>query len=151
MARDIRGIGFKTADEIAQKLGIEKDAMIRARAGIAYALSEAMSDGHCGLPQEELVQMAEQLLEIPASRIEIALDLELQDGEVISDAVDDERCIFLAGLSVSGKFPVKQGINREFSQNHPLIRPVGASNTLVSLDAVALDQVDQESLLDCKI
>ncbi len=98
LARDIRGIGFKTADEIAQKLGIEKDAMIRARAGIAYALGEAMNDGHCGLPQEELVQMAKQLLEIPASRIEVALDLELQDGEVISDTVDDERCIFLAGL-----------------------------------------------------
>ena len=98
LARDIRGIGFKTADEIAQKLGIEKHAMIRARAGITYALGEAMNDGHCGLPQEELVQMARQLLEIPAPRIEVALDLELQDGEVISDTVDDQRCIFLAGL-----------------------------------------------------
>ena len=98
LARDIRGIGFKTADEIAQKLGIEKDAMIRARAGIAYALGEAMNDGHCGLPRKELIRMSEELLEIAASRIEIALDLELQDGEVISDTVDDELCIFLAGL-----------------------------------------------------
>ena len=98
LARDIRGIGFKTADEIAQKLGIEKDAMIRARAGIAYALGEAMNDGHCGLPRKELIRMSEELLEIAGSRIEIALDLELQDGEVISDTVDDELCIFLAGL-----------------------------------------------------
>ena len=50
LARDIRGIGFKSADQIAARLGIEKTAMIRARAGICYALAEAMDEGHCGLP-----------------------------------------------------------------------------------------------------
>jgi exodeoxyribonuclease V alpha subunit len=45
LARDIRGIGFKTADAIAMKLGIEKTAMIRVRAGISYALTEAMDEG----------------------------------------------------------------------------------------------------------
>jgi exodeoxyribonuclease V alpha subunit len=57
LARDIRGIGFKTADAIAMKLGIEKTAMIRARAGISYALTEAMDEGHCGLPTDELVPL----------------------------------------------------------------------------------------------
>src|SRR5438132_7816282 len=51
-ARDIRGIGFRTADQIAAKLGIEKTALIRVRAGIAYALTEATDEGHCGLPAE---------------------------------------------------------------------------------------------------
>src|SRR5271170_4819322 len=46
LARDIRGIGFKTADAIAMKLGIEKTAIIRLRAGISYALTEAMDEGH---------------------------------------------------------------------------------------------------------
>ena len=59
LARDIRGIGFKTADAIAARLGIEKTAMIRVRAGISYALSEAMDEGHCGLPTDELVALAE--------------------------------------------------------------------------------------------
>jgi len=45
LARDIRGIGFKTADAIAMRLGIEKTAMIRVRAGISYALIEAMDEG----------------------------------------------------------------------------------------------------------
>ena len=58
LARDIRGIGFKTADAIAMKLGIEKTAMIRVRAGISYALTEAMDEGHCGLPADELVPLA---------------------------------------------------------------------------------------------
>ena len=47
LARDIRSIGFRSADLIADKLGIEKTAMIRA--GVGYALAEAMDDGHCGL------------------------------------------------------------------------------------------------------
>ena len=49
LARDIRGIGFKSADAIAMKLGIEKTAMIRLCAGISYALTEAMDEGHGGL------------------------------------------------------------------------------------------------------
>jgi len=64
LARDIRGIGFRTADVIAGKLGIEKTAMIRVRAGISYALTEAMSDGHCGLPIKELVALTENLLQV---------------------------------------------------------------------------------------
>jgi exodeoxyribonuclease V alpha subunit len=98
LARDVRGIGFKTADTIAARLGIEKTAMIRARAGIGFTLTEAMDDGHCGLPLDELVPMAEQLLEIPASIVQEALDLELGAGDVIGDEVDGRRCIFLAGL-----------------------------------------------------
>ena len=65
LARDVRGIGFKTADAIAMKLGIEKIAMVRVRAGVSYALTEAMDEGHCGLPTDELAPLAEKLLEVP--------------------------------------------------------------------------------------
>ena len=98
LARDIRGIGFVTADQIAAKLGIEKDAMVRVRAGISYALGEAMDDGHCGLPQDELLRLTATLIEIPVDRIETALGLELETGDVIADTLEDRRCIFLAGL-----------------------------------------------------
>src|SRR6201998_949184 len=66
LARDIRGIGFRTADQIAAKLGIDKTAMIRVRAGISFALAEAMDDGHCGLPYEDLTAQTQELLEVPA-------------------------------------------------------------------------------------
>jgi exodeoxyribonuclease V alpha subunit len=98
LARDIRGIGFKTADAIAMKLGIEKTAMVRLRAGISYALAEAMDEGHCGLPIGELVALAEKLLEVQQESIRTALDLELRDGTVIADRVGETECIFLAGL-----------------------------------------------------
>ena len=98
LARDIRGIGFKTADAIAVRLGIEKTAMIRVRAGLSYALTEAMDDGHCGLPTEELAQRAVALLEVPNELVPAALDLELAEGTVIADTVDDRPCVFLGGL-----------------------------------------------------
>jgi exodeoxyribonuclease V alpha subunit len=98
LARDIRGIGFKTADAIAMKLGIEKAAMVRVRAGISYALTEAMDEGHCGLPTEELIPLAEKLLEVPQELIRTALDLELHEGTVVADRVGETPCVFLAGL-----------------------------------------------------
>ncbi|MEB3331737.1 MAG: AAA family ATPase, partial [Synechococcaceae cyanobacterium] len=64
LARDIRGIGFRTADAIAARLGIEPTAMIRLRAGINYALLEASGEGHCGLPTAELLRLAGELLAV---------------------------------------------------------------------------------------
>ena len=98
LARDIRGIGFKTADAIAMKLGVDKTAMIRMRAGIGYALSEAMDDGHCGLPEEELVPLTAELLEAPEDLVRTALNLELADGAVVASAVVGTPCLFLVGL-----------------------------------------------------
>jgi exodeoxyribonuclease V alpha subunit len=98
LARDIRGVGFKTADAIAMKLGIEKTAMIRLRAGISYALTEAMDEGHCGLPTEQLIPLAEELLEASKELILTALELEQSEGAVIADKVGETACTFLAGL-----------------------------------------------------
>src|SRR5258705_12646570 len=80
------------------KLGIEKTAMVRVRAGISYALTEAMDEGHCGLPTDELVPLAEKLLEVPVELVRTALDLELTEGTVIADRVGETPCVFLAGL-----------------------------------------------------
>ncbi|MXW86529.1 MAG: ATP-dependent RecD-like DNA helicase, partial [Boseongicola sp. SB0667_bin_21] len=82
LAKDIRGIGFRTADSIAEKIGIEKTAMIRVRAGITFALSEAMGNGHCGLPRGELHSLAGELLDVPGPLVETAMALELREGSV---------------------------------------------------------------------
>ena len=98
LARDIRGIGFRTADLIAERLGIEKTAMIRVRAGIAFALTEAMGDGHCGLPTTELNTLAVKLLDVPEDLIASALEMELAAQTVTADSVAGTRCVFLSGL-----------------------------------------------------
>src|SRR5215213_5747934 len=98
LARAIRGIGFKSADQITARLGIAKTAMIRARAGISYALAEALDEGHCGLPADDLRGLAAELLEIPTEAIDTALELELAEGAVVADTVEGRACLFLAGL-----------------------------------------------------
>ncbi len=98
LARDIRGIGFVTADGVAQKLGIEKTALIRARAGISYALGEALDEGQCGLPRDELVRLAQKLLDVPEAIIEQALEAELAEQTVVADTADGQACVFLGWL-----------------------------------------------------
>ena len=80
LARDIRGIGFMTADQIAQKLGIPKSSIMRARAGITYALLQAVENGDCGLPEAELLTLAQKLLEVERGLLAEALALELAGG-----------------------------------------------------------------------
>jgi exodeoxyribonuclease V alpha subunit len=98
LSRDIRGIGFRTADQVAAKLGIEKEATIRLRAGLSFGLAEATSDGHCGLPVADLLKSTAALIEVRAELIEAALDLELRSGDLVADTVAGAPCVFLAGL-----------------------------------------------------
>ena len=98
LAQDIRGIGFLSADTIAQKIGIAKDSPLRAQAGISYALSEASGQGHCGLPYAELVPLAVKLLDIPESIIETAIAQEIANEVLFPDTVDGQPCVFLAPL-----------------------------------------------------
>ena len=65
----------------------------RYSAGISYALTDAMDEGHCGLPTEELIPLAEKLLVVPQELIRTALDLELQEGTVVADRVGETPCI----------------------------------------------------------
>ncbi|MDA0967519.1 MAG: ATP-dependent RecD-like DNA helicase [Proteobacteria bacterium] len=94
LAKDIRGIGFISADTIARNLGIAHDSLIRARAGINHTLLEATSLGHCGLPKEELISSAVKLLEIPETIITEAITKELEEGNVISDTIEEAETIF---------------------------------------------------------
>ena len=66
--------------------------------GIGYALTEAMDEGHCGLPEDELGPLAARLLDVPDDLIRTALDLELAEGTVVADTVEETPCIFLGGL-----------------------------------------------------
>ena len=80
LAKEIHGIGFATADQIAQSVGIPKDSQNRARAGIDHVLLGATSEGHCALPLEKLKAAAVKLLEVPAEIIEQALSQMLTSG-----------------------------------------------------------------------
>ena len=70
LADDIEGVGFKTADEIATRIGIRSDSDFRIRSGILYVLLGASNEGHTYLPQEELTKRASELLEVAPEFIE---------------------------------------------------------------------------------
>ncbi|CAO4145227.1 SF1B family DNA helicase RecD2 [Methylorubrum extorquens] len=99
LAEDIRGIGFKTADAIAMRLGLTKEAPQRLRAGVSFALQTAMDEGHCALPVARLTELAQKLLEVEAALIRSAVVEEIERGEeVIQDIIGDQACVFLRGL-----------------------------------------------------
>ena len=91
LADDIWGIGFKTADTIAEKMGIEKDRFIRLRSGILYTLNKLSENGHCYAVREQLIQAAVQLLEVEEAELEITLDEMLRTEDVIRE----EEAIYL--------------------------------------------------------
>jgi exodeoxyribonuclease V alpha subunit len=87
LAADVWGIGFKTADTIAAAVGIARDSPERIKAGLAYTLSEAADDGHCYLPEPNLIADAAKILDVPAELITPCLD-ELAAAEgVVREAV----------------------------------------------------------------
>lgn len=99
LAKDIRGIGFRSADIIARNVGIDPVSPVRARAGVAYVLSEASGgQGHCCLPRTELVRQAAELLDIPEAVISEAIGHELEAGELVEEDFPEPDCLYLAAL-----------------------------------------------------
>jgi exodeoxyribonuclease V alpha subunit len=98
LASDIRGIGFKTADALAERLGISRQSLQRARAGLKHVLQEMCSNGHCAVSQEKLIEGSCTLLEIEQETILDALQQETAEGNLILEAMDGENHIFLSHL-----------------------------------------------------
>ena len=85
LARDIRGIGFVSADQIAQRLGLEPTSMKRLKAGLQHILLTATDDGHCGLPREALLTAAATVLAVDMSLLPAALIQAIRDDFVTRD------------------------------------------------------------------
>lgn len=98
LAQDIPGIGFKSADQIAQKMGIPHDSIIRACAGLAHVLQEATGQGHCGLPVELLKDEAGKLLLVDENIVQTALERTLTERKLIWEKVGDEALVLLPML-----------------------------------------------------
>lgn len=95
LAEDIAGVGFRTADEIAKKVGIREDSDFRIRSGLLYTLLGASSEGHTCLPEELLLRKAAELLRVSAEAVErhlndLSMDRKLV-RKIFSDAEGRER------------------------------------------------------------
>lgn len=85
LADDIWGIGFKTADQIAEKLGFEKNSFVRLRSGIMYTLSELSNDGHVYAEKKQLLKTASELLGAEEACIVMTMDDMLKKQELIQE------------------------------------------------------------------
>jgi len=122
LAKDIYGIGFMTADQIAQKVGIPRDSINRAKAGIDHGLLEATSDGHCALPLGKLKIAAVKLLEVPEATVEQALSQMLASGSLLLEEIEGEPLVFLPHLRKA-----EEGIAariKRLAEGQPLYPPI---------------------------
>ena len=95
LARDIHGIGFHSADSVAEKLGLEADCLLRARAAIEHLLDQATTEGHCALPRRDLLEGAARLLEVDESVVNEAFERHLKDDRILSEKIAGEELIFM--------------------------------------------------------
>ena len=121
LADDIRGIGFKTADELAAILGIDRNSPYRARAAVHYTLQELAGDGHCGFPEPGVVEKAVSLVQIDEQIIEQAILSVIQDRSVVRELVDSEPWLFLVSLH-RAEVGLARSVRRLSQSHHPLPR-----------------------------
>ncbi len=120
LADDIRGIGFKTADELAAKLGIDRNSPFRAKAAVQYTLQDLASQGHCGCPEPGVVAHAIKLVEIEQTIIEDAVRIVVKDGSVTRESVEGEPWLYLTSL-YRAEVGLAQSVQRIASSTpHPL-------------------------------
>lgn len=99
IAREIDGIGFKTADRLAINLGFANDAAPRLDAGLIYALETLQEDGHTAYPREELVTYTATLLETSAERIEVRIDALIAQKAIVANGGGKEAALQLPANS----------------------------------------------------
>ena len=95
LADDIWGIGFKTADSIAQKMGIDKGKFVRLRSGTFYTLNKLAEAGHCYATREQLIGKARELLEVEDAELEITLDEMIRTNDVIREVAGEQEAVYL--------------------------------------------------------
>ena len=122
LADDIRGIGFKTADELAAKLGIDRNSPFRARAAVLYSLQELAGEGHCGFPESGVVEHTTKLVEIEQSIVEAAVQTAVEDRSVIREDVEGEPWLYLASLHRAEVGLAKSVLRIASARPHPLPR-----------------------------
>ena len=121
LASEIYGIGFKTADTIAQKLGVEKNAPNRVKAGLKYVLSqEADNSGHVFLYRQELIEVCQEILELSPDDIDLGIASLIAEEAIIIERIGDDEAIYLAPFYYC-EVGINNTLNETLSTNRSLL------------------------------
>ena len=125
LAHDIYGIGFITADKIAQNLGIDRNSLIRAKAGLLYVLNQLTEEGHVYYPETQLIHKAKEILSVDEEIIILAVRELSKEKELFLEDLDPEgnlRAVYLARFYVAETGVAQRLINLKESPSN--IRPI---------------------------
>lgn len=98
LAREVRGFGFKLADQIAQSMGVRRDAPERVQAGLEHVLQQMQAQGHCAYPVEQLFEESRALLEVSPGELEQGLAALQSLGRIVIESVRGVRCAYTARM-----------------------------------------------------
>ena len=101
LIHDIDGISFKSADKIAQSIGIDPCSQVRVRAGVCFTLSNAALSGHCYMPKDDLVRIASNLLEVTQEAVVRAIEAENEAGHIFIDLFPKAGSVYTRKLLAS--------------------------------------------------
>ncbi len=144
LARDIRGIGFRTADKIAQQLGLAPDSPARVEAGVLFALTEATEEGHVFLPRGNLVGAAAELLNVDQEAVADAIDNLLLSETAVAGYLPDDQAIYLTPLFYA-ELGVARRIGRLLTSPASRLRTLYHTELTQSLAAAAAHLSPQQT------
>ncbi len=98
LAREVKGVGFLTADRLAQSMGIEKNAPRRIQAGVVYYLDAQSNEGHCFMPVEVLVEQTAGFLEVDIMEVEAAIRVLRDEGALRGESRFGDEGLYLPRL-----------------------------------------------------
>ena len=142
LADDIWGIGFKTADVIAGKMGIEKGKFVRLRSGILYTLNKLSESGHCYAVREQLIKKAIELLDVDAPELEITVDEMIRTGDVVKE----EEAIYLPPFYFSETGCAKRIIRLLEAGRKVKVDPDKIVQKVVSQSDISYDEIQLEAV-----
>jgi exodeoxyribonuclease V alpha subunit len=119
LATDIWGVGFKTADDLAESLGLDRHSPLRARAALRFVLQELSHEGHVGYPEEEVVAKTVEMTQIPREIVAEAVEAERQAGDVVREPGGDVPWLYLKPLFLA-ELGVARCLTKLREGGHPL-------------------------------
>ncbi|MGA2515029.1 MAG: ATP-dependent RecD-like DNA helicase [Thermodesulfobacteriota bacterium] len=151
LAHDIYGVGFITADKIAQSLGIDRNSLIRAKAGLLFVLNQLTEEGHVYYPENQLIHKAKEILSVDEEIIILAVKELTKEKELFLEDLDPEghlRAAYLAPFHVAETGVAQRLINlKESPSNVRPIHPEKAIEWVQQKLNIELAQKQEEAVL----
>lgn len=151
LAEDIHGVGFKMADEIAARVGIQTDSDYRVMSGVLYVLTQAAQEGHTYLPMDLLLNRAGQLLDVPQTLIEPILSNMMMDRKLVIKKQEEQTFVYAASY-----YYLELNCARMLHDLNGAVELVSATaqarlqkeiEAIASLSSITLDELQMKAVL----